>query len=142
MQVNEINKNQALQSASKSKASGQTTGASFSSYLEANMKVDNAPISSSALGVSATDALLAAQMVDGDEEKQKREKMLERGKGLLERLEEIRDGLLLGYISEDRLYEISRYVKERKPQIEDEKINELMAEIELRVEVELAKLLK
>ena len=73
MQVNEINKNQALQSASKSKASGQTTGASFSSYLEANMKVDNAPISSSALGVSATDALLAAQMVDGDEEKQKRE---------------------------------------------------------------------
>ena len=142
MQVKEINKNQTLQSASKSKASGQTTGASFSSYLEANMKVDNAPISSSALGVSATDALLAAQMVDGDEEKQKREKMLERGKGLLERLEEIRDGLLLGYISEDRLHEISRYVKERKPQIEDEKINELMAEIELRVEVELAKLMK
>ena len=142
MQVKEINKSQTIQSGGKTKSAGQTTGASFSSYLEANLKVDNTPISSGATGVSATEVLLAAQMVDGDEEKQKREKMLERGKGLLERLEEIRDGLLLGYISEDRLYEISRYVKERKPQIEDEKINELMSEIELRVEVELAKLMK
>ena len=61
---------------------------------------------------------------------------------LLEKLEEIRDGLLLGYISKDKLIEISRYVRETKINTADEKLAELIGEIELRVEVELAKLMK
>ena len=59
-----------------------------------------------------------------------------------EKLEEIRDGLLMGYISRDRLIEISRQVKDNRYQSDDPRLQEILSEIELRVEVELAKLMK
>lgn len=100
------------------------------------------PRSAARPGISVSDAIFAAQMVSGEEEREKRRQMLRRGDTLLEKLEEIRDGLLLGYISKDKLIEISRYVKETKINTADEKLAELIGEIELRVEVELAKLMK
>ena len=74
--------------------------------------------------------------------KEQKKKQLERGEGLLSRLEEIRDALLQGTISKERLAEIARFVRERQIKGEDEWLNEVLAEIELRVEVELAKLTK
>ena len=73
-------------------------------------------------------------------EKEVRRKLVKRGNALLEKLEEIRDALLCGYIDKDELIEISRMVKEKQLDTTDEKLKEIMAEIELRVEVELAKL--
>ena len=67
---------------------------------------------------------------------------MKRGQTLLEKLEEIRDGLLMGYISRDRLIEISRQVKDNRYQSDDPRLQETLSEIELRVEVELAKLMK
>ena len=60
----------------------------------------------------------------------------------MDRLEEIRDGLLLGSISKDKLIEISRMVKNKNIKCDDEKLREIMEEIELRVEVELAKIMR
>ena len=119
MQVNEINKNQGLNKTSKTTKPLEASG-----------------------NIAATDALLAAQMVEGDEKKEQKKKQLERGEGLLSRLEEIRDALLQGTISKERLAEIARFVRERQIKGEDERLNEVLAEIELRVEVELAKLTK
>ena len=133
IKVNDINKAGDLGASSKAKkASG---GDSFSLYLKETMKPSSA-------GISVSDAIFAAQMVNGEEEREKRRQMLRRGDTLLEKLEEIRDGLLLGYISKDKLIEISRYVRETKINTADEKLAELIGEIELRVEVELAKLMK
>ena len=61
---------------------------------------------------------------------------MKRGQTLLEKLEEIRDGLLMGYISRDRLIEISRQVKDNRYQSDDPRLQEILSEIELRVEVE------
>ena len=47
---------------------------------------------------------------------------------------------MVGYISKDELISIARMVKEKQQESSDEKLQEIMAEIELRVEVELAKL--
>ena len=139
IKVNDINKAGDLGAASKAKkASG---GDSFSLYLKETMKPSSSPVGGSA-GISVSDAIFAAQMVNGEEEREKRRQMLRRGDTLLEKLEEIRDGLLLGYISKDKLIEISRYVRETKINTADEKLAELIGEIELRVEVELAKLMK
>ena len=138
IKVNDINKAGDLGASSKAKkASG---GDSFSLYLKETMKPSSSPVGGSA-GISVSDAIFAAQMVNG-EEREKRRQMLRRGDTLLEKLEEIRDGLLLGYISKDKLIEISRYVRETKINTADEKLAELIGEIELRVEVELAKLMK
>ena len=60
----------------------------------------------------------------------------------MEKLEEIRDGLLRGYMSKERLIEISRFVNERKLEAQDSRLNDIIDEIELRVQVELAKLMK
>lgn len=139
IKVNDINKAGDLGASSKAKkVSG---GDSFSLYLKETMKPSSSPVGGSA-GISVSDAIFAAQMVNGEEEREKRRQMLRRGDTLLEKLEEIRDGLLLGYISKDKLIEISRYVRETKINTADEKLAELIGEIELRVEVELAKLMK
>ena len=104
-------------------------------------KEDKASLTA-ASGVSSSDALLAIQMAGDDEEQEIRKKLLKRGKNLIEKLEEIRDGLLLGSISRESLINISRMVKERRYESADPRLKEIMDEIELRVEVELAKLMK
>ena len=139
IKVNDVNKTNDLNNAAKAKkASG---GESFSLYLKETMKPASNPVGGTT-GIAVADAIFAAQMVDGEEEKAKRKQMLKRGNTLLEKLEEIRDGLLMGYISKDKLIEISRYVKETKINTADKRLAELIGEIELRVEVELAKLMK
>ena len=79
-------------------------------------------------------------MVNGEEEKQIRKKLIKRGTTLIDKLEEIRDALLIGYINKDNLIEIARLVREQKVETQDAKLQEIIAEIELRLEVELAKL--
>ncbi|MBE6454105.1 MAG: hypothetical protein E7017_04385 [Alphaproteobacteria bacterium] len=118
-----------------------STGESFSEYLKMSSAQEGNNIQNTTAMTSA-DAIFAAQMVDGEEERQKKQKLLKRSYGLLDRLEEIRDGLLLGSISKDKLIEISRMVKNKNIKCDDEKLREIMEEIELRVEVELAKIMR
>ena len=118
-----------------------STGESFSEYLKMSSAQEGNNIQNTTAMTSA-DAIFAAQMVDGEEERQKKQKLLKRSYGLLDRLEEIRDGLVLGSISKDKLIEISRMVKNKNIKCDDEKLREIMEEIELRVEVELAKIMR
>ena len=138
IKINDVNKVNDLKTAKTPKASG---GERFSVYLKETMKPQAAPVDPGG-AISVADAIFAAQMVDADEEKEVRKKLIKRGQTLLEKLEEIRDGLLMGYISRDRLIEISRLVKDNRYQSEDPRLQEILGEIELRVEVELAKLMK
>ena len=136
--VSDINKSQDVSSASKAKkAQG---GASFSSYLT-SLKSDTPGVSGPA-NISVADAIFATQMVDGEEEREIKKKLVKRSSTLIEKLEEIRDGLLIGEISKDKLIEISRFVKDRRFETSDTKLQEIIEEIELRVEVELAKLMR
>ena len=137
--VNDINKAQDLNSSNKVKKS--SSGADFSSYLRETLKSDNAPVSGVG-GISVSEAVFAAQLADNIEEKEKKKKLIKRGNFLIEKLEDIRQALLNGYISMNKLIEISRFVKEQKFDCNDVKLMEIITEIELRVEVELAKLTK
>ena len=136
LNVREINKNTELTTTKAKKTGGSE---SFASYLQ-NVSAKENPAVSASAGIAVADAIFAAQTVNDEEGRERRRQTVKRGFTLLEKLEEIRDALLLGYISKDRLIEISRFVKERKINTEDDKLNEIIAEIELRVEVELAKL--
>lgn len=136
--VNNISKTKEINTAKTRKTGG---GDSFSAYLRDNLKTA-APGITGSTAISVADAIFAAQTVDGEEEKQIRKKLCRRASTLLEKLEEIRDGLLDGHISKEKLIEISRMVKENKPVSQDPALQEILAEIELRVEVELAKLMR
>lgn len=135
--ISEINKNKEISTGSKVKKT--SSGESFSAYLNKVSQPENTPVSGVG-ALSGADVLLAAQMVDEEDERKLRQKVVERGKSLLEKLEEIRNALLIGSISKERLLEISRYVKEHHFTSDDPRLEEIIAEIELRVEVELAKL--
>ncbi len=140
IQVGDIGKSNEIKSGGKVKKA--STGSSFSAYLEQTMAAEENTAVQTTSSLSGTEVLLAAQMVDADDEKERRRQVVERGKSLIEKLEEIRDALLIGAISKDRMIEIARYVRERRGTSGDERLDEIMAEIELRIEVELAKLMK
>ena len=86
--------------------------------------------------------LLAAQSVDpvGAPDHKERQRRAQRGNELLDRLEEIREGLLLGAVPKSRLQELAQLVREKRERGADPVISRLLDEIELRAEVELAKL--
>jgi hypothetical protein len=69
-----------------------------------------------------------------------RRRAVARGKALLDKLDELRLALLSGAIPRARLYDLARMAREQGPLLDDPELAEVMAEIELRVAVELAKL--
>ncbi|WP_341701908.1 flagellar assembly protein FliX [Ferrovibrio sp.] len=120
-------------------SSGATGDTSFSSLLKTSEKPVG-PVSQSA-PMAALDAMLAVQAVDEQGGGRKnRERAFRRGSSLLERLDEIRIGLLQGSIPADRLQTLAATLRSEKMAVEDPRLAEVMAEIELRCEVELAKL--
>ena len=93
-------------------------------------------------GMAGIGGILAAQSVDPDgaPSHQERQRRAQRGTEILDRLEEIRRGLLTGAIPKDRLGDLARFVREKRERGADPVISRLLDEIELRAEVELAKL--
>ena len=63
-----------------------------------------------------------------------------RAEDLLDRLEDIRVGLLLGRFSKGRLEALVGRLAESRGAVADERLSGLLDEIELRAKVELAKL--
>ena len=66
--------------------------------------------------------------------------MLRRGNELLDQLDEIRHALLVGHISRRRLETIAQMVRNRGADTDEPRLKAILDDIELRVEVELAKL--
>ena len=125
------------------KKSRKTSGGDSSSFSK-EISDAEAPESQSVAGVGATaplasvDALLALQEAPTSTEG--RSKGLHRAQLMLESLEEIRRGLLLGRIPMSKLQSLATAARERKASIKDPALEEILSEIELRAEVELAKL--
>lgn len=93
--------------------------------------------------VAGVGGILAAQAVEPSDDKpnyDERKRRARRGQEVLERLDEIRKGLLLGSIPKEKLGALARLVREKREKGADPLISQLLDEIELRAEVELAKL--
>lgn len=86
------------------------------------------------------DALLLVQSVDEGGEREARRKMLRRGEDILDKLEEIRHGLLLGTVPKEKLMDLAQMVRGQRENCQDPRLAALLDEIELRAEVEVAKL--
>jgi hypothetical protein len=114
-------------------------GPSFASLLKGAEKP--AGQVSQAAPVAALDTMLAIQSVDDQAGgRQNRQRAFRRGSTLLERLDEIRHGLLTGSIPVARLQTLAQTLRSERMAVEDPQLAEVLAEIELRCEVELAKL--
>lgn len=92
------------------------------------------------VGLSGVDAILLVQQVDDATEREARRRLVKRGEQLLDGLEELRHGLLMGEIPKDKMMVLAQSVRTRRENCGDPRLGALLDEIELRVEVELAKL--
>ncbi|MBR7158088.1 MAG: flagellar assembly protein FliX [Alphaproteobacteria bacterium] len=142
MKVSESGASKGVSQARKSSSVSAGKGTEFASVLADTISgADEASGISSPSAVGAVDSVFMIQDVgDATEQEAKKRKAIDRGNNLLDRLEEIRRELLSGAISKQRLIELAQMVRTRKESGVPERLEEIISEIELRVEVELAKL--
>ena len=90
--------------------------------------------------IGAVDGILAVQEVptatDG------RSRGIKRGYSILDHLDDIRLGLLIGSISSKRLVDLGQEIKQARDTVIDPQLSAILDDIELRAAVELAKLEK
>ncbi len=91
----------------------------------------------SATPLGGLSPLFALQEVDVEGERRRAAK---RGNDVLDRLEELRMGLLFGHVPKERLHDLLAMVRSRQEKLSDPRLMAVLADIELRAEVELAKL--
>jgi hypothetical protein len=98
----------------------------------------NMPVS---VGFTDMNTVLALQEApDATSRNRARKRAQERGSMMLDQLEEIRLGLLLGTVPMAKLEQLAQLVRAKREQIDDPKLLGILDEIELRAAVELAKL--
>lgn len=122
---------------SKSKGAGKAGGdGGFSKLLEST---SNEKEVSSLGGINKISAVNFINSVDGDE-KSRRRQLAEEGEDLLEELAKIRDALLFGNLSAERLRVIQAKIDRIETNCDDPTLNDIIEEIKTRAAVELAKL--
>lgn len=87
--------------------------------------------------IGAIDTLLSLQEVDDALSAPARAS--KRAMEILDGLDELREGLLAGTMSRQSLINLAGLVRMRRPNVTDPRLKEVLDEIELRAEVELAK---
>ena len=109
-----------------------------SCHRQSRARPENPAPAAAAPGLTAVDALLVAQELP--DPLAGRRRAVQRGNALLDRLEELRLGLLAGILSRERLDELTRLAGTVRETVDDPRLGEVLDEIDLRVAVELAKL--
>lgn len=134
-----------IQATSLKKTSKKREGASsaFSDALESGASTSGTSNAAGPSRLTPVDALLSLQEVPDSTES--RSKGLARANDMLDMLEEVRKGILLGAIPEPQLRSLADMARNHRqsasPELRaDAKLTEILSDIELRAEVELAKL--
>jgi hypothetical protein len=129
---------QVISTGVKTKKIGQRADGSFVDELEDGDGVEAKPAVSTAAPLGAMSSLLSLQeMPDAT---RGRSRGLARAQDMLQGLEEIRQGLLAGAMPESRLRSLSAMLRQGRGTIDDPRLISLLDDVELRVEVEIAKL--
>ncbi len=114
---------------------GARQGASFSDTLK---QVESTAVASAATSVTPVSAVMAVQEVEDDANGQAQ--AMQRGEEMLDRLDELRLGLIEGRLAPDRIEALLKLVQDRRETVQDVRLKEILDDIDLRAQVELAKL--
>ena len=119
------------------KSANGNAGAGFVSRLNEGGEDTAVAPASGVAQVAAVDGLLALQEVPDSLEKKR--KLIRRGTTILDRLDEIRLGLLDGTIPHGTLTRLLQEVQQKRDLVDDPVLLETLDAIELRARVEIAK---
>ena len=124
-----------------SKASPKKTGdAGFDAMIGDTEETEaQAPVGRPT-AVGALDALLSLQEADSGTSEEATKKARKRASDLLDHLDQVRVGLLTGELPKSTLQQLAQTITTHRDQVVDPKLAEILDEIDLRAQVELAKL--
>jgi len=125
-------------SVKKTESGKSGDGAAFASALSGSGTTDQVSNVGGTSPLATVDALLSLQEVP--DATAGRSKGLARANDMLDLLDEVRKGLLLGSIPVSNLKSLAELARSQKGRLGDSKLEEILSDIELRAEVELAKL--
>ena len=111
------------------------SGASFADTLK---QVESGAATGGSTSVASVSAIMAVQEVDPDATNAAAAR--KRGEELLDRLDELRLGLIEGRLSPERIEALVKLVAERRESVRDPRLKSILDDIDLRAQVELAKL--
>lgn len=91
-------------------------------------------------GIASVDALLAAQTAEDPAEAKSRKRMKQRADDILDKLNELKIGMVTGNVTVGHMISIADVVASHREKINDPQLTSILDEIDLRAHVELAKL--
>ena len=117
------------------------TSTNFLEHMESVDFVSDglAPISKN-VSISNINAVLSIQEVHGDASSKTTKRMVKWGEDVLDNLDDIRHSLLIGALPKNQLLDLANLLRQSKNKMGDPGLIDIINEIELRAEVELAKL--
>ncbi len=145
MKVKSVSSSSSAGGPKRSGGVGGMSSSDFASLLSGQMDTGGASEAVQASAVSNVTGIIPTLTVDDKEEnRNKRQRAVNYGNDLLDKLEDIRIGLIKGVISKEKLFQLSQKLRARnKNEIDsDPRLQAIIEDIETRVEVELAKLMK
>ena len=134
MKVDQTRRN-SLAGVKRSSGSRGVASRDFDSLLISEQKIDDVATTNR---ISSVDAVVALQEITGDNTDERGAK--KRANLILDKLEDIRMGLLMGQISKSNLEELSKILIVARENSIDANLLEIIEDIELRAKIELAKL--
>lgn len=122
----------------KSGDSGKTDGASFGSMVagEAQQKAGV----SNAHSITQLDSLLAIQAAEDPLARQAKKRMRQRSTNILDLLDRLRMKMLSGQLTLGDMIDVADVVASHREKIDDPILTDILDEIDLRAQVELAKI--
>ena len=134
MKVDQTRRN-SLAGVKRSSGNRGVASSDFDSLLISKKKIDAVAATNR---ISSVDAVVGLQEITGDNTDERGAK--NRANLILDKLEDIRMGLLLGQIPKTNLEELSQILILARENSIDSNLSEIIEDIELRAKIELAKL--
>jgi hypothetical protein len=143
MKIGGVDKGKGVDRAKAKKGVSGGSGSSFADQLRGASQTAGANVSEAGMvdnaALEGVDALLAMQEVGDATEEKARRQATRYGEDLLDRLNSIQAALLQGAIPKETLMDMAKRLRSGRIKVQDPRLNDILNEIELRVEVEIAK---
>ncbi len=140
MKIESTNKTSVSKGVSKTKKKSGVSDTEFSSLVSDTGEASNAANISAPTSIGGLDALLAVQEDGRRGSKEANERAKQRADELLDKLEGIKMDILSGGIPKSSLQELSNIISKSRDGDIDPQLADILDEIDLRAQVELAKL--
>ncbi len=127
--------------ANRSRKAGKGIDVGAAEAFRSHIQDDASP---SASGTAATQSLTALSnflaIQEAPTSTSERQRAVMQGDSLLDELAELQTGLVQGWVSEETLRRVSHLLNRPRPNVDDQELDQVLSEIEVRAAVELAKL--